>query len=168
MSIPALRSKSESRHRTYTRTEESRYVYMAKPNGEGGTIGATNTGSFSFKAGDGGKPPVEKSGSHAGMLGGEVDAAGNLIKGATQHIIRDGDQMRQEIRGDADPSIFIEKVGLNKPQVLKDQPFGVASATKLPLKPTMNEALDEFRCVCDFKADPLTQRTQGLSALKGQ
>ena len=166
--IPALKSKSESRHRSYTRTEESRCVYMANPSGGGGTVGATNTGSFSFKVSDGGKPLVEKSGSHAGMLGGEVDAGGKLVKGASQRIIRDGDQMKQEIRGEADPSVFIEKVGLNKPQVLKDQPFGVAAATKLPLKPTMNEALDDFRCVCDFKADPLTQRTQPLSALKGQ
>lgn len=166
MSIAALKSKSESRHRSYTRTEENRYVYVANPTGQGGTVGATQAGSFSFKASEGGKPPVEKSGTHAGMMGGEVDASGNIIKGSSQHVLCEGDKLQQEIRGESDPSIFVEKVGLKKPEALRSKPFDL-NAPKLPMKKTLNDALDEFKCTCDFKGDPLTLK-HPLSALKGQ
>ena len=164
--IPALKAKSETKHRSYTRTEESRYVYLANPGGEGGTVGATNVGSFSFRSSEGGHPPTEKSGSHAGMFGGEVDSSGNIMKGATQHIVREGDQMKQDIKGDTDPSEFIRRVGLKKPEILKNQPFD-KTAIKQNLKPTMTEVLDDFRCDCEFTGDPLTHRTP-LSAVKGQ
>jgi len=157
---------NESRHRSYTRTEESRYVFKANPGGVGGTVAATNSGCFSFEASEGGKPPVEQTGSHAGILGGEVDAAGKLVKGSSQHLIREGDQFKQEIRGEADPSLFVEQAGLKKPEILKTHPFD-PSAPKQPMKSTMNEALDEFRCLCDFKDDPMSRRAD-LSALKGQ
>ena len=129
-------------------------------------MAATHAGSFSLKASEGGKPPVEKSGTHAGMMGGEVDASGQMIKGSSQLLIREGDKVEQELRGDSDPSIFVDKVGLKKPEALRSKPFDL-TAPKLPMKKTLHDALDEFSCSHDFKGDPLIMK-HPLSALKGQ
>ena len=154
-----LRSSDETKHRSYTRTEETKYVWRAGANG-GGTVGATTSGNFKYKNLEGGKVVAEQSGSHAGMFGGEVDSAGKLLHGSTQHVIKDGDHLRQEVKGSSDPSLFVEKVGLRKPQILHDTPFDT-STSQGPLTGTLTEALNDFKCLCHFKGDPFLRKGLG-------
>ena len=169
MQGPGLKSSSTSRSRIYTRSETTEYVYRSHPSGVGGgTVAATTKGEYKYKQSDEGKLVKDLSGSHAGMFGGEVDQSGDLLQGATQHVIKEGDQVTHEVKGTTDPSIFIDKAGLQKPSLLQNTPFDVkASAGQLP--GTLDSAIKDFQCLCDFKGDPLKRREmKAIGAAKGQ
>jgi hypothetical protein len=153
----------------YTRTETTEYVYRSHPSGlAGGTVAATNRGEYKYKRSEEGKVVKDLSGSHAGVFGGEVDQSGQLLQGSTQHVIKEGDQITHEVKGTADPSVFLEKLGLQKPHLLKETPFDVKSSIG-QLPNTLDSALEDFECLCDFKGDPLKRRElKALGAAKGQ
>lgn len=166
--MTGLKPTSSSRSRRYTRTETTEYVY--RPSAVGGaTVAATTRGDYNYKQSEEGKLVKDLSGSHAGMFGAELDQTGELLQGSTQHVIQEGDQITHEVKGTADPSVYLEKLGLQKPSLLKQSPFDVKASTgQLPT--SLDSALKDFQCLCDFHGDPLKRRDplKALSASKGQ
>ena len=163
-----LKTASTDRSCFYTRSESTEYVYQAHPSAAGGTVGATTSANFSCKNYDGGLVTSHQEGSHAGIFGGEVDHKGNLLQGSTHNVLKEGKTLREELKGSADPSIFVEKVGLQKPYLLRSVQFD-AKKSSGTLSNTLDRALDDFERVGSrFEKDPLQRVTQReITAGKG-
>lgn len=150
-----FKTKPDPSQRTYTRSEESSYVYKLNPDGKGATVATTVHGSYNFNKHEEGKTKEGEEGHMAGIFGGELDENGRIIKGGYQKWMKEGDSEKIDMRGTVDPNIYAERVGLTKPQALKAQPFDPAKSIKTLGHENIDILMDELATTEEFMKDPL-------------
>jgi hypothetical protein len=150
-----FKSKPDTNQRTYTRSEESSYVYKLNPDGKGATVATTVNGTYSFNKHHEGKVSQLDEGHMAGIFGGELDEKGRIIKGGYQKWMKEGDTEKMELRGTVDPTMYAEQVGLTKPTALKSHAFDPAKASKHLGNDNIDMLMDELATTEEFMKDPV-------------
>ena len=164
-----FKSKPDPTQRTYTRTEESSYVYKLNPDGKGATVATTVHGSYNVNKHNEDKTNACEEGHMAGIFGGELDENGRIIKGGFQKWMKEGDTEKMDMRGTVDPNVYAEKVGLTKPTALKARPFDPAKSTHKLGHDNVDILMDELATTEEFMKDPVMthrvhQKTSPLGA----
>jgi len=150
-----FKSNADLNAKTYTRSEESSYVYRLNPDGKGATVATTVNGTYNFNKNLEGKTTQTDQGQMAGIFGGELDENGRIVKGGFQKWTKEGDTEKMEMRGSVDPTMFAEKVGLTKPLALKPHTFDPSKAVIALGSENIDALMDELATTETFARDPV-------------